>query len=626
MEDPSINPQYINLLASIINGEENGTSVLESRLAKLREKMTNYGIDAYIVMSEGDHQEEYPAAADLRRSYLSGFTGSAGDAVVTMKQALLWTDSRYYIQAEEQLGPSWTLVMKEPQVDPMEVWLRKNLEKDQKVGVDPKTITFENWNQIDSHLSSKLIKFIPLENNLIDEIWEDRPSYPSDPVYIHDCNFSGEEYTKKIKRVREKLASLEADLCVVSALDEVAWLLNLRGNDISMTPVFISYVLLTPKWATLYTRKEIINSSIIEYLSNPLSQVSVKPYTDFWKDLQNAIKEAKKVLLPSGKRGGTSYAIYSRVPKEKLLNITSPIMDMKSSKNRIEVQGSRNAHLRDAVALCELFHLLENQVPNEIYWDELKVVYKLQKLRSEQKWNKGSSFNAIVAFGKNGALPHYKPTKETNLKLDTEGLLTIDSGGQYLDGTIDTTRVLHFGKPSAMYKTIYTSLLKGVADLATTIFPDGTKVSDLEFIIRRPLLQLGMTFGHGTTHGTGVFLGVHEAFNGTYHHHFIGSQEPGYYRKGEFGMRLENLIVVEDAPVKDMDNSQKLFKFSPLTLVPYEPNLIDVSNMDKSQINWLNEYHEQVRLHVGTEMVKQGKSDLYQWLVKKTTPLAYNTE
>ncbi|KAL1123454.1 hypothetical protein AAG570_002534 [Ranatra chinensis] len=282
---------------------------------------------------------------------------------------------------------------------------------------------------------------------------------------------------------------------------------------------------------------------------------------------------------------------------------------MKAYKNEIEGQGVRNAHIRDAVALCQLIAQMETEViaiEEKLFWDELKVSSMLDKLRAEQALNKGASFPSIVAFGKNGALPHYIPTPETNLTIDDSSVLTIDSGGQYLDGTIDTTRAFHFGQPTDIHKKVYTLLLRGVADLASSVFPEDTTLQEMDFVLRRPLYQHGLEYGHGSTHGTGVFLGVHE--------------QPGYYKDDDFGMRLENLVIVVPADVENL-TSKKLLTFEPLTLVPYERKLIDTNYLDDSQIKWINNYHASVLKLVGAEMLNQKKEKLYKWLRDRTKPI-----
>ncbi|KAK9505586.1 hypothetical protein O3M35_009602 [Rhynocoris fuscipes] len=308
------------------------------------------------------------------------------------------------------------------------------------------------------------------------------------------------------------------------------------------------------------------------------------------------------------------------VPKDRLKTGESPLINMKAVKNEIEVEGARKAHIRDSVALCALFKKMEEEIPNGIQWDELKVAEVLDQFRKDYGENlyRGPSFKTIAAFGAHAALPHYVSSPDTNIAVDTSAAMTLDSGGQYLDGTIDTTRVLHFGNPTNFEIDIYTSLLQGVIDLADTVFPAAVPVSSLEILIRRPLFKLGLTFTHGITHGTGIFSNVHEDFNRTYFENFIGSQEPGYYLKDKLGMRLENLVVVVKAPVQNEANPAPLLTFSPLTLVPYELKLTNVSKLDFREISWLNNYHATVLEVVGNEMIKKGYQELYKWLEVKT--------
>lgn len=496
------------------------------------------------------------------------------------------------------------------------------------VSADSRKATYGEWKAWSLYLSPYRISMVIIPENLVDSIWENRPVYPTDPIKIQEESFAGESWQSKISRLRYTLSQLGADMQIVTALDEIAWLLNLRGSDIPYTPVFRAYLTVGLNWATLYLPLEKITPLIRSHLYTATDNVLVMPYDWIWYDLPERAKRATKVLVPSliNYSKGASFLIYQMIPSDKILLLPSPVVNMKAYKNSVEAEGMKNAHIRDAVAFCELWFRMENGLKAGEKWDELKVVAMLEKLRGEQPFNRGPSFQSIVAFGSNGALPHYIPSFTTNKVVDNSSLLTIDSGGQYLDGTIDTTRMLHFGTPTSRQIEIYTTLLKGCIDLVTTVFPAGATMQQLDFIIRRPLYQLGLDYGHGSTHGIGYYLGVHESFNYTYDINFFGSQEPGYYKENDFGMRLENIVRVIRANNLEKPG-REFFTFEPITLVPYEKKLINYTMLDRKQVKWLNNYYAKIRDLVGDEMIKQGRQYLYKWLIEKTNPIClYETQ
>ncbi|XP_054268688.1 uncharacterized protein LOC128990367 [Macrosteles quadrilineatus] len=548
--------------------------------------MSSKNISAYIIPNSDDHQSEFVAIPDRRREFITGFTGSNGDAVVTLSWAALWTDSRYYLQADEEMDCNWLLMRSEDRnVPSIAEWLSTELRPGSVVSVDSRKATYTEWKIWRDYLQKFQISLNPVVENLIDAIWTNRPNYPPEPIHVYEDKFAGETWQSKLSRLRWTLTHSGADMMVVTALDEVAWLLNLRGGDIPFTPVFRGYVLLGLNWATLYIPPDKITAALRSHLYSPTDSVQVMPYDWVWYELSEKAKRANRILIPgplSTQTKGTSLVVHQLLPPEKIIILPSPIVNMKAYKNNVEIEGSRNAHIRDAVALSQLWSDLEEGLAEGQLWDEMKVVAALDVLRAQQVYNRGPSFESIVAFGTNGALPHYIPKPTTNKMIDNSSLLTIDSGGQYLDGTIDTTRVFHFGKPTARQVEIYTALLQGCINLASTVFPAGQTLQELDVIIRGPLYKLGHSYGHGSTHGTGVYLGVHEAFNYTYEVNFIGSQEPGFYKENDFGMRLENLVRVVEKPARE--GSRRLLGFEPLTLVPYERKLINFKKLDKHQV------------------------------------------
>ncbi|KAK7869481.1 hypothetical protein R5R35_008195 [Gryllus longicercus] len=610
-------------------GEErkakSGSSVdTTARLAALRAEMRRRGIQAYYVPSGDDHQSEYVAEHDKRREFLSGFSGSAGDAVVTLDAAALWTDSRYYLQAERQLDCNWLLMRSGlPGVPGLLPWISANLPSGSNVSTDPKVVPYSTWNTWNTTLASSGINMVLLEENLVDPIWEEngRPPYPDVPLSVLDIKFAGESWESKLERLRAELRAKGADATVVTALDEIAWALNLRGGDVPFTPVFRAYLVVTLDRAALYLPEEKIPQAEA-HLNASTQAVKIKTYNSIWEDLPEIGKSAKKVFLPSqySYALGVSMLVYSALSAKEVTFGTSPLLLMKDRKNKVEADGMRWAHVKDAIALCQLLYELEKGIAAGEYWDELKVEDRLAKLRSLQKDNEGPSFETIAAFADNAALPHYTVTLETNKVIDNSSVFMLDSGGQYLDGTTDVTRTIHLGTPSPKQKEVYTNILRGCIDIVSTTFPEGQTLNTLEILIRAPLYSMGLNYGHGSTHGIGSFLGVHEAFDTTYHAYFFGSQEPGYYQDNEFGMRLENIVTV--VPTNMSFEGKSFLKFEAVTLVPYDRNLIDINVLSDKELVWLNDYHTRIRSEVGKEMLEQGLTDVYQWLLNQTAPLS----
>ncbi|XP_069700118.1 xaa-Pro aminopeptidase ApepP-like [Periplaneta americana] len=600
------------------------------RLRQLRERMVEANVSAYIITSQDEHQSEYVSSHDQRRAYISGFSGSAGDAVVTLHSAALWTDSRYYLQAENQLDCNW-LLMKSgfKEVPKIEEWLAMQLPSGDVISADPKIIPYTDWILWDEYFTKRNLRLEPLYDNLVDMIWgaaEGRPPYPSDPIFVLDTKYTGLSWQDKISAVRQTMAEKGFNVLVLTALDEIAWLFNLRGSDVPFTPVFQSYAVVEMSGATLYLSPGKSTPQVEEHLnahsSNMDDSVRIKNYTDIWNDLAELKDDAVRVWLPYpfSYARGVSYLVYKQIPIGKTGFATSPVLLMKDVKNDVEAVGMHNAHVRDAVALCQLLQMLETGVAAGEIWDELAVVEKLKQLRIKQALSLGPSFGTISAFGPNAALPHYEPEPVTNRVIDDTSLFMLDSGGQYLDGTTDVTRTIHLGTPTEAQREIYTSLLMGCIDIVSTTFPEGQTLQTMEILIRRPLFSLGLNYGHGSTHGIGSCLAVHEAFNTTYHINFFGSQEPGYYQDNEFGIRLENIVTVVQANTT-LGTDPNYLTFKPVTLVPYEHNLINPDIMSKTQIKWLNDYHTMVREVVGEEMLRQGLNETYLWLLYKTQPI-----
>ncbi|XP_042203854.1 uncharacterized protein LOC121853643 isoform X2 [Homarus americanus] len=601
------------------------------RVAQLRAQMLKLGFDAYIIPNDDEHQSEYVSPTDERRSYISGFSGSAGTAVVTMDQQALWTDGRYFLQADQQLDCHWLLMkQKNPGVPKMMEWLRQKLVKGSKVGADPRLLGSNTWIAYAEDLAKSEIKLEAEERNLVDLVWpaEERPPHSQDPIFIHELKFAGKKWEDKVADVRAEMLKEGADLLVVTALDEVAWLLNLRGNDIPYNPVFRSYLILGRDDLQLYIPKEKITPAVDHHLHVNSCEgqecVVINEYTAVLDRLR-ALKlnnHVKKVMLGSkySYSGGASYAVYSAVPEEMRLMVTSPVLLMKARKNAVEVDGMKNAHIKDAVALCDFLSFMEPEIMEGKNWSEIDAANLLKEYRSQQRDFKGISFTTISAFGSNGAIVHYQPVRETDKKITNTSLYLLDSGGQYKDGTTDVTRTMHYGDPKPLHVEAYTRVLMGAIDLATLIFPEGTGDADVDIMARRHLYEVGLDYRHGTGHGIGMFLNVHEAFEKKYRVNFYGSHEPGFYLDNDFGVRLETIVTVvpKDTPYHF---DKRSLGFEAVTLVPFEPKLINITMLTGKQCHWLNSYHARVRDVVGGELMTQGRTRGYEWLISKTEPL-----
>ncbi|XP_071529828.1 xaa-Pro aminopeptidase 1-like [Panulirus ornatus] len=595
------------------------------RVARLRQEIANYGLDAYIIPTSDAHQNEFVAPADQRRNYISGFSGSSGVAVVTMSQQALWTDGRYFLQADEQLDCHW-LLMKSglPGVPSLMTWLQQVLPTGSRVGADPTLFSAQTW---ESYALSQApsIEVVAEETNLVDVIWTDRPPYSTEPAFVLGMEFAGKSWEDKVMEVRGVLSRTNVDALVVTTLDEVAWLLNLRGHDIPYNPVFRSYVLVTNNSVTLYTPADKVTPEVESHLHAgdcaTVNCVTIRDYDAILDDLSDLEYDplVSRILVSLST---ASYSIYSAIPSSKSVSGVSTVMLLKAKKNEVEIRGMKNAHVKDAVALCDFLAFMEREVTAGNPWDELSASDKLQQFRAEQEHYFGLSFTTISAFGPNGAVIHYFPEPETNLAIDASSTYVLDSGVQYKDGTTDVTRTLHYGEPTAFQVDAYTRVLKGQLDFAAVVFPVASFISywNIDILARRNLYEVGLDYRHGTSHGVGMFLFVHEATTTFYEVGEFMSDEPGYYEDGEFGIRLENVVTVVEAETPHVFSGKSL-TFEAVTLVPYEPKLINTTMLTRDQCAQMNAYNIKIRDVVGREMVAQGRQDGYEWLLTKTQPL-----
>ncbi|KAI8824803.1 peptidase M24, structural domain-containing protein [Fimicolochytrium jonesii] len=605
----------------------NTLSTNAARVARLREVMRQHGVQAYIIPSEDAHQSEYIADVDGRRAYISGFTGSAGLAVVTLKEAALWTDGRYFLQASQQLdSASWTLMKTGlPDVPSKEEWLMQVLPKSSKVGLDPKLITIAAAKQLREALTKEGHSLEAITENLIDKVWgAEQPARPVNPVTVHSVEYAGKSSSDKIAGIREQIAKKKAWGFAVTALDEIAWLFNLRGSDIAYNPVFFAYALITKDEAILYVDDAKLSKEVKDHLG---SDVTLCAYDAIFTDLQKLGSEKGDQKLGLDSR--CSWALQNALGGEKrTIEFRSPVMTAKAIKNEVELEGFRQSHIRDAVALCEYFAWLEREVvQNGGKISEVEAADKLEGFRKTKKDFVGLSFDTISSTGPNGAIIHYKPEPETCAIIKTDQLYLCDSGAQYKDGTTDVTRTLSLNKkPTEHEKDTFTRVLKGHIQLDMAVFPRGTTGYILDVIARQPLWMAGLDFRHGTGHGVGAFLNVHEGPHG------IGTRigyndvpleagmtitnEPGYYEDGNFGIRIENILLIRAASTPHNFGDRGYLGFEHVTLVPMQAALIATDLLVPAERDWLNKYHKKCWEKV-SPLLEEG-SEGWRWLKENT--------
>lgn len=591
---------------------------IKLRLARLRELMKREHLSAFIFPSTDAHQSEYVADHWRGREWISGFNGSAGTAVVTMKSAALWTDSRYFLAAEEQLEDTEYQLMrlKMEGTPTIAEWLGKELQDVQspEVGLDGMV---NSYNYVkDLSYSLRKLGGITLRTNLdpLEQIWENRPSLPANPVEIQPLEYAGETLASKVVRIRKSLRELHADGMLVSALDDIAWTLNLRGTDVHCNPVFVSYLLIESDKVSLFVDDNKLSPEVKQYLQD--NQVSLYNYNKVEKCLESYSEY--NILLDGDE---TSYYLWKTVKCQEIVAAGSPIPAMKAVKNKAEIEGYRSAMLKDGVAMVKFLKWLKPAVEaggqTEISIDE-----KLRSLRAEQKLFRDISFDTIAGYAQHGAIVHYEATPETDVVLKPEGLILIDSGAQYQDGTTDITRTIALGAVSAEMKHIYTLVLKAHIQLELVKFPDGASGTQLDAVGRECMWREGYNFLHGTGHGVGSYLCVHEG------PHQIRMEwmptplragmtltdEPGLYLAGKFGVRIENTVLISDYMSTEFG---KFLQIEPLTLCPIDTTPIDVDMLLPEEIDWLNAYHHSVYEKLSPFLDEEEKI----WLENATKPI-----
>ncbi|XP_028314952.1 xaa-Pro aminopeptidase 2 [Gouania willdenowi] len=600
------------------------------RLQELREHMLPMNISAYIIPGTDAHLSEYIAPRDARVAFMTGFTGSAGSVVVTQTKASLWTDSRYWVQAERQMDCNWDLET-DFSIGSVAEWLIAEVPPGGEIGFDPFLFSLKTHNDYSLNLefSNRSLRSIPI--NLVDRVWKDRPSIRPDSLTRLPDRVIQRSWQIKVDDIRTQMKEdlYEPTALLLSALDESAWLFNMRGNDIPYNPFFYSYTLLTMDEIWLFVHMNRVTDDLKEYLNASCDGalcVQLKSY-------DSVLDHVKQYVATPGVKVWigteyTNYALYEIItPQDKLMTSTySPVLMAKAVKDETEQRILRDAHIRDAVAVVQLLMWLEKVVPNGKE-TELSAAEYVNHARSKQKDNRGPSFETISASGPNAALAHYSPTNDTSRKLTVDEMYLVDSGGQYLDGTTDITRTVHWGNPTALQKEAFTRVLMGNIEISRTIFPTGTRGVNMEMLGRRALWELGLNYGHGTGHGVGNYFGVHEwpvgfqSNNIPFRAGMFTSIEPGFYKENDFGIRIEDVVVI--VPV-DTKYGHNYLTFDTVSLVPYDRKLIDTSLLSSEQLQWLNRYYETIRRLLVPELDSQGLHEEKKWVLTNTEPFIHS--
>jgi hypothetical protein len=568
-------------------------STINNRIAALRAHIAQEQIQAFIIPSTDPHLSEYVAPHWQSREWISGFTGSAGTVVVTAKDAGLWTDSRYFLQAARQLEGTCITLYKEmlPETPNIPEFLSAHLQEGDCVGIDGKMFSAEEVEHLQKELkkSGICIKSIADPMQLL---WTDRPAMPLAPAFVYDTKYAGMSFTEKLPAVRQAMEAAGADSLLLSALDEIAWLLNIRGNDVHCNPVVVSYLLIEKDKVNYFVQPQKVTPELAEYFS--ANGISVHPYEEIGHYLNSF--NAHSILMNPAK---TNYAIYSAIrPGCLIINGASPVALLKAIRNKLEIAGIHAAMQRDGVALVKFLKWLDEAVPAGKE-TEISVDKKLHTFRAAQPLYMGESFDTIAGYKEHGAIVHYEATPETDVTLKPEGFLLLDSGAQYLDGTTDITRTIALGPLTEEEKTDYTLILKGHIALAMAVFPEGTRGAQLDVLARMPIWKERMNYLHGTGHGVGHFLNVHEGPQSIRMNEnpvalqpgMVTSNEPGVYKAGSHGIRTENLVLTVPAGEGMFG---KYLKFETLTLCPICRKGIIKELLTAEEIGWLNDYHRTV--------------------------------
>lgn len=598
-------------------------TIYRNRLSALRRLMADKGIDAYLIVSDDDHASEYVGDYFKCREFLSGFDGSAGSLVITQTEAGLWTDGRYFLQAREQLGGTGITLQKmgEPDVPAIPAYLASVLQDGQCLGYDGRTIRAGYAAEIEAALAGKQIRYVQTED-LVGQIWKDRPPFPEHPVWILPDSYVGRSRAEKLAMVRKQMEQAGAERYLLASLDDIAWLYNIRGNDIAYNPVVLSYTIIEQEQAILYGTLSAFSDEVRKQLE--ADSILLRPYLQVYEDLKALVAESSVMLDPST----SNVALLSCIPEGvKVIRQTNPTTLFKVVKTPEEMENERKAHVQDGVAVTKLIYWLkqmqDSQELKEGKITEQVVRKKLEALRKEREGYLDQSFAPIIAAGAHGAIVHYEPTEATDIPLVEHSFVLMDTGGQYWQGTTDITRTVSIGTLTDTQKAHYTAVLRGNLNLGAARFKHGCTGMNLDVLARTPLWELGLDYNHGTGHGVGYLLNVHEGPNAirfkeaggkagaVLEEGMITSNEPGLYLEGQYGIRVENLVLCKKA---EQTEYGQFMEFETLTVVPHDRAAILPEQMSKRELALLNAYHKTVYETISPYLTEEER----KWLKEET--------
>lgn len=593
--------------------------MIPERLKRLREEMQSRGISIYIVPTSDFHESEYVGSYFKARQYVTGFTGSAGTAVITMTEAGLWTDGRYFVQAEEQLKDTTVTLYKmgEENVPSVMEFVESKLKKGQVIGFDGRVVN-GTWGEALFKLAEEKEGKLHMTEDLVDLIWENRPMLPKNPVTIFSEQYVGLSTKDKLAKLRDEMKKKGANVHLLTCLYDICWLLNVRGNDIAYVPVVLSYLAVLEEKCIWFVQKEVVTEELKDYLAK--NQIEVQEYEAFY-DYVESLNDTAVVLMD---KSIANYRVCNCVPANvKVKNQVDPTVRMRAIKNEIEVKNTRNAHVKDAVAMCKFMYWLKQTIGKETL-TEISISDKLEEFRKAQEGFIELSFSTICGYAAHGAIVHYEATKESDVEVKPEGLLLIDSGGHYMEGTTDITRAFAMGALTEEMKEDYTRTLRSNLNLANAKFLYGCTGQNLDILAREPFWEVEKDFKHGTGHGVGYILNVHEGPNGfrwravpersdagVLEEGMITTDEPGIYIEGKYGIRLENELVCRKA---NKNEYGQFMEFETITYVPFELEAIVKDQMTKTEVKRLNDYHKMVYSVVSPYLSEEERN----WLERAT--------
>ena len=589
---------------------------INDRINALRQQMKKNKLDAWIIPGSDPHQSEYVADHWKGREWISGFTGSAGNIVITQKHAGLWTDSRYFIQAEKELKQSEMKLhqLKVAHTSEYIDWLKNNLKKGSRVGCDGMLFSASQIKRLKKTFEPLGIKLI-YSKDILNPVWKDRTPLPSNKIFEHKVKYAGKSRAKKLTEIRNAMKAKNVDHHLVATLDDIAWIFNIRSSDVECNPVSIAYAIISIRKAYLFIDDKKVPTSLRKQFQK--DGIVLKPYNGV-EDFLKRIPKSNNVLLDSAT---INMRLYDTLDSQQIVHGKTISTHLKAIKNKTEIKHIKNAMIKDGVALTHLYMWLEDLNKKGGSINEAEVAVKLDEFRRAQGDYFGESFSAIVGWKGNGAIVHYRPDPKDCATIKGNGILLLDSGGQYIDGTTDITRTVAFGKPTKEQKENFTLVLKGHIGLGDLKFPKGTRGNQMEILARQPLWSHGLNYGHGTGHGVGFFLNVHEGPQSIgsgitakaatiLEEGMLTSNEPGFYKTGEYGIRIENLVLVEQDKKTAYGN---FLKFNSVTLFPIDKNLIAYNLLTKREVDWLNNYHSTVYKNVSPFLNKKEKA----WMKEK---------